>query len=143
MARGSPGAFGGTAINDPWVWGAFCLVFLLGLGDWRRPFSLRNLDLLFLLSPTVSLWYFNQGNVFAAVPLFYPCLVWVVARGIWIGTHNRGTPGAPRWPVWVLIAGTIFLVGFRVGLNVERSNVIDVGYSGVIGAERIATAQAP
>ncbi len=79
MARGSPGAFGGTAINDPWVWGAFCLVFLLGLGDWKRPFSLRNLDLLFLLSPTASLWYFNQGDVFAAVPLFYPCLIWVVA----------------------------------------------------------------
>ena len=113
MARGSPGAFGGTAINDPWVWGAFCLVFLLGLGDWKRPFSLRNLDLLFLLSPTASLWYFNHGNVFAAVPLFYPCLIWVVLRGIWIGTRNRGTPGAPRWPVWVLIAATIFLVGFR------------------------------
>jgi len=143
MARGSPGAFGGTAINDPWVWGAFCLVFLLGLGDWKRPFSLRNLDLLFLLSPTASLWYFNHGNVFAAVPLFYPCLVWVVARGFWIGTKNRGTPGAPRWPVWVLIAGTIFLAGFKVGLNVERSNVIDVGYSGVIGAARIVHGQAP
>jgi hypothetical protein len=143
MARGSPGAFGGTAINDPWVWGAFCLVFLLGLGDWKRPFSLRNLDLLFLLSPTASLWYFNEGRVFAAVPLFYPCLVWVVLRGIRIGTQNRGTPGAPRWPVWVLIAGTIFLVGFRTGLNIERSNVIDVGYSGVIGAERIVHGQAP
>jgi hypothetical protein len=144
MARGSPGAFGGTAINDPWVWGAFCLVFLLGLGDWKRPFSLRNLDLLFLLSPTASLWYFNHGNVFAAVPLFYPCLIWVVLRGLWIGTRNRGTPGAPRWPVWVLIAATIFLTGFRVGLNIERSNVIDVGYSGVIGAERIVSeGQAP
>jgi hypothetical protein len=143
MARGSPGAFGGTAINDPWVWGAFCLVFLLGLGDWKRPFSLRNLDLLFLLSPTASLWYFNHGNVFAAVPLFYPCLIWVVARGMWIGTHNRGTPGAPRWPVWVLIAATIFLAGFKVGLNVERSNVIDVGYSGVIGAARIVHGEAP
>ena len=81
--------------------------------------------------------------VFAAVPLFYPCLVWVVLRGIRIGTQNRGTPGAPRWPVWVLIAATIFLVGFRVGLNIERSNVIDVGYSGVIGAERIVHGQAP
>jgi hypothetical protein len=43
----------------------------------------------------------------------------------------------------VLIAGTIFLVGFRVGLNLERSNVIDVGYSGVIGAERIVHGRAP
>src|SRR4051794_8037709 len=31
MARGSPGAFGGKWINDPWVWGGFCLVFLIGL----------------------------------------------------------------------------------------------------------------
>jgi hypothetical protein len=143
MARGSPGAFGGTAINNPWVWGAFCVVFLVGLGDFRRPFSLRNLDLLFLLSPTASLWYFNHGDVFTAVPLIYPLLLWVVLRGTWIGARNRGTPGAPRWPVWVLLGATIFLAGFRVGLNVERSNVIDVGYSGVIGAERIVKGQAP
>ena len=143
MARGSPGAFGGTAINNPWIWGAFCLVFFVGLADFRRLFSLRNLDLLFLLSPTASLWYFNRGDVFTAVPLFYPLLVWVVLRGAWIGVRNRGTPGAPRWPVWVLLGATIFLAGFRVGLNVERSNVIDVGYSGVIGAERIVKGQAP
>ena len=143
MARGSTGAFGGTAINNPWIWGAFCVIFLVGLGDWRRPFSLRNLDLLFLLSPTASLWYFNHGDVFTAVPLFYPLLIWVVLRGTWIGVRNRGTPGAPRWPVWVLLGATIFLAGFRVGLNLERSNVIDVGYSGVIGADRIVRGQAP
>jgi hypothetical protein len=143
MARGSPGAFGGTTINNPWVWGAFCFVFFVGLADLRRPFSLRNLDLLFLLSPTASLWFFNHGDVFTAVPLFYPMLIWVVLRGTWIGVRNRGTPGAPRWPVWVLLGATIFLAGFRIGLNVERSNVIDVGYSGVIGAQRIVNGQAP
>jgi hypothetical protein len=42
------------------------------------------------------------------------------------------------WPVWVLAAATVFLFGFRVALNLEASNVIDVGYAGVIGAERIA-----
>ena len=31
----------------------------------------------------------------------------------------------------------MFLIGFRVGLNVTDSNVIDVGYAGVIGAQRI------
>jgi hypothetical protein len=143
MARGSPGAFGGTAINNPWVWGAFCLVFLAGLADWRRPFSLRNLDLLFLLSPTASLWFFNHGDVFTAVPLFYPLLIWVVLRGTWIGIRNRGTAGAPRLPVLVLLGATILHAGLRVGLNIERSNVIDVGFSGVIGAERIAEGQAP
>ena len=38
----------------------------------------------------------------------------------------------------VLLAATVFLAGFRFGLNVRASNVIDVGLAGVIGAQRIA-----
>jgi hypothetical protein len=143
MARGTGGAFGGVKINNPWLWGAFCIVFLVGLADLRRPLSLRNLDLLMLLSPSVSLWFFNHGNVFAAVPLFYPALVWVIARGIHIGVTGRGSTSKVMWPAWILLAATVFLAGFRIGLNVEASNVIDVGYSGVIGAERIVNGQAP
>jgi hypothetical protein len=143
MARGYKGAFGGTKINNPWLWGAFCLVFLIGLADLRRTFSLRNLDLLMLLSPTASLWYFNHGDVFTAVPLFYPALIWVVLRGVWIGVTGRGSPSRSVWPAWVLLAAAVFLGGFRIGLNVQASNVIDVGYSGVIGAERIVHGQAP
>jgi hypothetical protein len=37
----------------------------------------------------------------------------------------------------------VFAAGFRLGLNVRTSNVIDVGYSGVIGANRIANGQSP
>jgi hypothetical protein len=36
-----------------------------------------------------------------------------------------------------LALGVVFLLGFRVALNVTDSNVIDVGYAGVIGAQRI------
>jgi hypothetical protein len=143
MGRGSPGAFGGTKINTPWLWGIFCLVFFVGLADFRKLVSLRNADLLMLLSPTASLWFFNHGDVFTAVPLFYPALVWVVARGIAIGITGRGSASRPLWPTWVLLAATVFLAGFRIGLNVQASNVIDVGYSGVIGAERIVHGQAP
>jgi hypothetical protein len=143
MARGYKGAFGGAKINNPWLWGAFCLVFLIGLADLRRPFSLRNLDLVMLLSPTASLWYFNHGNVFTAVPLFYPALIWVVLRGVWIGVRGRGSPSRSVWPAWILLAAAVFLGGFRIGLNVQASNVIDVGYSGIIGADRIAHARAP
>jgi hypothetical protein len=143
MARGYNGAFGSTKLNNPWLWGAFCLVFLIGLADLRRPFSLRNLDLVMLLSPTASLWYFNHGDVFTAVPLFYPALIWVVLRGVWIGVTGRGSPSRSVWPAWVLLAAAVFLGGFRIGLNVQASNVIDVGYSGVIGGERIVHGQAP
>src|SRR3954453_7612188 len=137
MGRGYKGAFGGAKINDPWVWGAFCLVFLLGLADFRRPLSVRNLDVLLLLSPTASLWYFNHGDIFTAVPLFYPALAWLVVRGVWIGATGRGSATRAVWPAWILLAAAVFLAGFRIGLNVQSSNVIDVGYSGVIGAERI------
>ena len=130
-------------INNSWLWGALCLVFFVGLANFRRPLSVRNLDLLMLLSPTASLWFFNHGDVFTAVPLFYPALVWVVARGIYIGVTGRGSPSRAMWPTWILLAATVFLAGFRIGLNVEASNVIDVGYSGVIGAERIVHGQAP
>jgi hypothetical protein len=37
---------------------------------------------------------------------------------------------------WLAI-GVVFLIGFRIGLNVTDANVIDVGYAGVIGAQRI------
>ena len=40
-------------------------------------------------------------------------------------------------PIRFLALGLVFLVGFRVGLNLTNSNVIDVGYSGVIGADRL------
>jgi hypothetical protein len=143
MARGGKGTFGGPKINSPWVWGAFCLIFLVGLADLRRPLSVRNLDLVFLLSPTASLWYFNHGDIFTAAPLIYPALVWVVARGVWIGVTGRGSPTRAVWPVWVLIAAAVFLAGFRIGLNHESSNVIDVGYSGVVGADLILHGEAP
>src|ERR1051325_3509960 len=45
--------------------------------------------------------------------------------------------------VWVLAAATVFTDRFRVGLTVSSSNVIDVGYSGVIGADRLVHGQVP
>ncbi len=143
MARGGKGAFGGREINRPAVWLAFCVVFLLGLADLRRPLSLRNLDLLALLSFSISLWFFNRGDIFTSVPLAYPPLVYVIARMAWIGTTARVKPARPVWPVWLLVAAAVFLAGFRIGLNVETSNVIDVGYAGVIGGHRIVNGQAP
>ncbi|HEY8646491.1 MAG TPA: hypothetical protein VIL77_11485, partial [Gaiellaceae bacterium] len=64
MARGYKGAFGGEKINSYTVWLGLCALFLLGLADWRRPFSVRNADLVALLSFSVSLWFFNRGDIF-------------------------------------------------------------------------------
>ncbi|MBA2462844.1 MAG: hypothetical protein H0V45_13950, partial [Actinobacteria bacterium] len=145
MARGGAGAFGGRTINTAWVWLAFCGAFLLGLADLRRVRSLRNLDLLALLSFTVSLRFFNQGDVFWSVPLAYPPLVYLLGRCLWIARRDRPPRAArPVWPVWLLAAAAVFLAGFRVGLNVEAPrSVIDVGFAGVVGGQRIANGQMP
>jgi hypothetical protein len=142
MARG--GGFGGKEINSKPVWLAFCAVFLLGLADLRRPLSLRNLDLLALLSFTGSLWYFNEGRIFTSVPLAYPPLLYLLGRAMWIGVRGRTRAGSrPVWPVWVLAAATVFLAGFRIGLDVHSPSVTDVGYSGVVGAQRISSGESP
>jgi len=144
MARGGEGAFGGREINRPAVWLAFCVLFLLGLADLRRPLSLRNLDLLALLSFSVSLWFFNRGDIFTSVPLVYPPMLYLLGRMAWSAWRGRLRTGAvPVWPVWLIAAATVFAAGFRIGLNVRASNVIDVGYSGVIGAQRIVNGQSP
>jgi hypothetical protein len=136
MARGYDGAFG-RKINEPWIWVPLCALFLVGLADLRRPLSVRNLDLLVLLSFSLSLWFFNRGDVFTAMPLAYPPLLYLLGRMAWIGWRGRGSPARAVWPVWALLAATVFVAGFRVGLNLQASNVIDVGLAGVIGAQRI------
>ena len=144
MARGGDGAFGGTRINSFRYWLPLCALFFLGLADLRRLFSLRNLDLLVLLSFSVSLFYFNRGDIFTSVPLVYPPLVYLLARCVWIGVRDRPNRGAPVWPAWVLIGLAVFLGGFKIGLDYRGgSNVIDVGYAGVIGAQRIASGVVP
>src|SRR5690348_10779383 len=117
MARGYKGAFGGERINSYPVWLGFCAVFLVGLVDWRRLRSLRNLDLLAFLSFSASLWFFNRGDIFTSVPLVYPPLLYLLLRCIWVGTRGRASRGRTVWPAWVLLAATVFLMGFRIGLN--------------------------
>ena len=145
MARGGAGAFGGRTINTAWVWLVFCGAFLLGLADLRRLRCLRNLDLLALLSFTISLRFFNEGEILWSVPLAYPPLVYLLGRCVWIARRDRAPrTSRPVWPVWLLAAAAVFLAGFRIGLNIEAPrSVIDVGFAGVIGGQRIVNGQAP
>jgi hypothetical protein len=147
MARGYPGAFG-RHVNALYIWIPMCLLFFLPFFDWRKPLRLLHLDLLVLLSFSVSLAFFNHGRIYASTPLVYPPLLYLLVRMLAvarIGHRRSARPGVsfgspPRLlvPVPWLAVGLVFLVGFRVGLNVTDSNVIDVGYAGVIGAQRIA-----
>ncbi len=140
MARGYPGAFG-RHVNALYVWLPLCVLFFLPFFNPRRPFSLLHLDLLVLLSFSVSLAFFNHAHIYASVPLVYPPLLYLLARMLALLRRTRGEGRPPPLrlliPVPWLAVGVIFLLGFRIGLNVTDSNVIDVGYAGVIGAQRI------
>jgi len=141
MARGYPGAFG-RHVNALYIWLPLCVLFMLPFFNFRRPFSLLHLDLLALLSLSVSLAFFNHAHIYASVPLVYPPLLYLLARMLALLRRVRAgdvQPGPLRLlvPMPWLALGVVFLLGFRIGLNVTDSNVIDVGYAGVIGAQRI------
>jgi hypothetical protein len=140
MARGYPGAFG-RHVNALYVWLPMCFLFVLPFINWRRPLSLLHLDLLVLLSFSISLAFFNHGRIYQSVPLTYPPLLYLLARMLAIcRARLRGRRGPPLRllvpPAWLAFA-VVFLLGFRIALNVVDSNVIDVGYAGVIGAQRV------
>jgi hypothetical protein len=138
MARGYQGAFG-EHVNALYIWIPLCVLFFVPFFDWRRPFSLLHLDLLVLLSFSVSLAFFNHAHIYASVPLTYPPLLYLLARMLALLWRRSRPTMPPRLliPAPWLALGVVFLLGFRIALNVTDANVIDVGYAGVIGAQRI------
>ncbi len=136
MARGYSGAFG-HKLNAPYVFLPLCAIFLLGLVDWRRWRRVANLDLLVLLGFGVSHFFFNRAEIGVSVPLQYPVLLYLLGRALWIGWRGRGWGLRPIWPATWLLVAALFLMGFRVGLNLADSGAIDVGYASVVGADRI------
>jgi hypothetical protein len=137
MARGYSGAFG-HKLKAPYVFLPLCALFLLGLVDWRKPLRIATLDLLALLGFGVSNYFFNRAEIGVSVPLVYPLLLYLLARALWVGLRGRGEGLRPVWPASWLFVAALFLLGFRVGLNMADSGAIDVGYAGVVGADRIA-----
>ncbi|MDW5593266.1 glycosyltransferase family 87 protein [Conexibacter stalactiti] len=137
MARGYEGAFG-RRVNAWYVWVPLCLLFVAPFLPWRRRPSWLHLDLLVLLSFSVSLAFFNHARIGLSTPLIYPPLLYLIARML-VVARRGGRPEPLRLlvPVSWLAVALVFLIGFRVGLNVTNSNVIDVGYSGVIGANKL------
>jgi len=141
MARGYPGAFG-RVVNAPWVWIPLALLFVAPF--LRRPWRMLHLDLLVLSAFSASTAFFNAARIDVSVPLAYPLMAYLLGRMLWIGLrHGAKAQEQARRPLallvpvgWLAIA-VIFLVGFRVALNVSNSNVIDVGYAGVIGADQV------
>ncbi len=145
MARGYPGAFG-RKVSAWYVWLPLLALFLAPFFDWRRPFRMLHLDLLVLGGGLSVSWaFFAAGNIGVSVPLVYPVLLYLLVRMAMLARRReeRKDPGPLRLLVpatWLAVA-VVFLLAFRIGLNVTNSNVIDVGYSGVVGADRMGSGE--
>jgi hypothetical protein len=143
MARGYAGAFG-RGVNSPWVWIPLCVLFALPFLDLRRLWRMAHLDVLVLTGFSIALAFFNAGRPGISTPLVVPLLAYLLVRLLLIGlapATRRPDPLRLIVPVsWLAVAG-VFLIGFRIGLNLTDSNVIDVGYAGVIGADHLTHAR--
>jgi hypothetical protein len=142
LARGVRSAYGKQA-NYWWVWLPLALAFAAAFWRTDRLFAIRNLDILALLGFLVSHGFFREGIVLESVVLWYPPLIYLLIRtllmGFGIGEKVEKTSNLPLWLLMVLagLAG-----GLVLGLNVD-ARVIDVGYAGVVGADRILEGTSP
>ena len=153
LARGYEGAVAGKA-SSWWIWLPLCLLFLAPFVDPRRPLRVLHLDLLVLLGLSVSLFFFNRGEIGWSVVWVYPVLGYVLVRmaaagfgfpAPGLGAAAAGSAGkGPLLPLtrrsW-LVAGIVALAIFHVGYQVAEGKVIDVGVASVIGADRLTSGE--
>ena len=140
LTRGDPGFFG-RAVNSPWVWLPLCAIFLFGLLDYRRLRRVAHLDLVVILSFGISQLFLGAGHPGVSVPLVYPPLLYLLGRMAWVGYRGRGAGLRPSAPTALLAILAIGLLGGRVALNLADSNVIDVGYASIVGADQVTHGQ--
>ena len=129
----------GAIANALWIWLPLCVLFVLPFARAAaaaaapRPARCCSRS----RSPTRSS---TRRDIDVSVPLVYPLLVYLLVRMLVDRARAaRREPQPLRLLVpaaWLGIAA-VFLLGFRCGLNVVDSNVIDVGYAGVIGADQL------
>ena len=93
MARGLDGAFG-RKVNAPQVWIPLMLAFFIPFFDPRRPLRLVHLDLLVLLSFSISHIFFNRGEIFTSVPLVYPVLAYLLVRMLMLARSRQAERAA-------------------------------------------------
>jgi len=141
LARG--GYIFGRQANYPYVWGILGFVFAAAFMRTDKVLHIRNLDVLALLSFLASHIFFRAADVHWAVLLWYLPLLYLLARtllmGFGYGERVEKTSELPTPALFVLGA---FAGGFVLSLNLD-AGVLDVGYAGIAGADRILNGISP
>ena len=109
------------------VWMPLCLLFFVPFIDRKRPFRMLHLDLLVLLAFSISLAFFKTPTSASRCRSSIRCspTCWRACCGSRSGASpaRRPSPSACSCPSTWLVVAIVFLLGFRVGLNVTNSNV--------------------
>lgn len=144
MIRQDKGKFGRMVVK-PWVWIPLTVIFLGIFFDPRRPFRALHFDLAVMASLAISHVYFQRGEPFTMVPLIYPVLGYLTLRMLWVGFRPRTGRGplVPLLPTTALAVILVALLAGRIVMNVVDSDVMDVGWRGAIGADRILEGKSP
>jgi hypothetical protein len=137
------------AVSNWWVCLPLWALFLLALGDLRRPLRLYNLDLLVLGSFVVALGCYGSSRTLP-VQLLYPPLVYLAPRMLCVARVGRtGSARAAESPVfrpWLswrwLLLGVVVLSAVHVHWALSDASTSDVGEAGAWGASRILHGEA-
>ena len=118
---------------------ALAIFSIAVLFDFRRPFRLRNADLLALLSLGAAVVLFHHDEPLIGVPLVYPPLLYLCFRLAMLGFRGSRDEGplTARGSGRVLIGALVALVATRVIANLLLGGVGDIGYASVFGASNI------
>ena len=129
--------------NALWVWLPLCALFVLPFA--RPPLRLLHLDLAVLLAFSVSFAFFNASRSTSRSRSSIRCSPTCsrACSGSRVSRARGREPPPLRLtvPIRALGIAAVFILGVRAGLNVVGSNVIDVGYASVIGADRFGSGE--
>jgi Glycosyltransferase family 87 len=141
MARG--GYDYGRQANYPYIWWIMGFIFALAFVRIDKFFHIRNLDVLALVGLFLSQNFFKAADVHWAVLLWYPPLLYLLARTLLMGFgYGERVEKTSNFPTPLLLLLGTFAGGFLLSLNLD-SGVLDVGYAGVAGGDRILEGVSP
>ena len=119
------------------------LLLLAAFFDPRRPLRVLHLDLVVLLGFAVPHALYRGGAKAPVALMTFPLLVYLLGRMLYLGFRGR-LSDEQLLPIvrarWLMVALAL-LIGLRVGLNIADTEVADIGYASVVGADRISKGQ--